>query len=416
MSSRLGMISAPSNVNGIGDALFQISNRDNQARRDSFLDARNERRYQLEMARQNSRDALAQSRIDLQEKRYNDEISRRDQKDRDTLAGMSYGLTSGFDPKMTGDVTTETEQNINMVTDIGADRMTKLIASDPEKYDSTKIIKNTKDDLKFEKEYNDLENKYDNKNELKLAQLELADKYNIKGKENSFLKAIPYGGAKIVESASGLGSYIADLGRTEKEEVKANMGRDKFGNWIEDTYGNKTQSDVVNEKLKSIKDIRSNRETKENIVNENLQALAKENTQNVLFKEKVTKHDVTLPRKEWNKNLRNGLDNAITNINSKDISITEKIESIKSIKAIAEKKDAIYESKQIASAKRTEKIWEKQLDTAAKKSLKQVQHELDMAEKAYEKDPEDTRIERRYKKARAQKEEYLRDKAKKDSK
>ena len=413
MSSKYTLQSIPGNINSqLTSVLTALASKQDQSDRNAYLDARDQRRYDLQMARQNRLDASQEAARSREESRYQDTLKRIKQKEEDLLTGSSYGITTQFDPKMIGDVTTETKENINMVTGIGADRMQKIIEADEDKYLAKDIKRNTEKDLEFEKKYNAISdpksfNYIKDPNKRKIAQLDIADEYDITEEKatlglypGGIPSLIPYGGAKITEGIARAFSPIVNQFIKPRNAAMVNIAIDDFSKMIDKKYKSKSQDKVMSEKLESIQDIREKRIGKEKIINQNLINLMNKNTQKVLFKKTITEKDMALPREKWNKNRGKDIQDAYGEIMDSSMNNAAKTEAIKELKIKIAQKDALYEVKQSAKAKRSEKIWEKQLDTSAKKSIKKYEAEIKQMEKELETDPENQSLDKRLKLAK----------------
>ena len=413
MSSKYTLQSIPGNINSqLTSVLTALASKQDQSDRNAYLDARDQRRYDLQMARQNRLDASQEAARSREESRYQDTLKRIKQKEEDLLTGSSYGITTQFDPKMIGDVTTETKENINMVTGIGADRMQKIIEADEDKYLAKDIKRNTEKDLEFEKKYNAISdpksfNYIKDPNKRKIAQLDIADEYDITEEKatlglypGGIPSLIPYGGAKITEGIARAFSPIVNQFIKPRNAAMVNIGIDDFSKMIDKKYKSKSQDKVISEKLESIQDIREKRIGKEKIINQNLINLMNKNTQKVLFKKTITEKDMALPREKWNENRGKAIQDAYGKIMSSSMNTAAKTEAIKELKVKIVQKDSIYEAKQSAKSKRVEKIWEKQLDTSAKKSIKKYEAEIKQMEKELETDPENQSLDKRLKLAK----------------
>jgi len=392
MASRIRGFSAPAAVRGFGDALMEMSKQRDESRRDEFLDARNERRYQIQMARQNRLDSLAAGKIERDEGRYQDEITRRKQSDTDALAGIMAGMNVSVDPKMTGDITKDVITEATTYSDEANKQIVKA-------YDegTAGVTRNTEDDLKFEKQYKSYEdinspNYIEDINRRKVAQLDLADKYGVVGKEKTLgsypggiPSMIPYGGAKITEGIARAFSPVVDLFRTPKDIAKANIGMDEFGKMIDRKYKGKSQSDMIDEKLKSIGDIRTKRKVQEKDVDKKVKNLVDTLGIKEKITEKVTTKDVTLSPEDFTNNMYKSRQDAFAKINNdKTLSVKGKIKALEVISGKLLKKQETYDRKRDALIKKQEetrkdkreiKVYKdkKIIDNAAKKEIKRYE-------------------------------------------
>ncbi|MCD6435550.1 MAG: hypothetical protein J7L15_04110 [Clostridiales bacterium] len=200
MSSRLGMISAPAQVSGVSDAMFDMINRKDQSRRDEFLDNRNERRYQLQMARQNRLDSLAAAKIERDEGRY--------QQDRNDRIAALTAESPFLNVDTVGTEVIKDLSDENKTMEYDADALNKESQNVPKifEYDKNKIDQKNKELIpKYDKIINDTEtDDYEKDKRLRklMAESGMQDQLD---EEDSFGMAV---GKNIMNVAGTIGDRI----------------------------------------------------------------------------------------------------------------------------------------------------------------------------------------------------------------
>ena len=310
-----------------------------------------DKQFQLNQQRQNRLDQLAATAVTREETRYQQRRDDLENAKLSTLTGLQVGSELEINAPMTGDRTREINYTGQVYSPKDIVEIEKTYADG--KYDLSGIKKNTDADLEFEKNYNALKDEYKDPNRLKIAQLDLADKYGIKQEDPNVVIPGAYGASKLFQGMASAGSVIADLGRTDREIAEANINREEFGKNLDKTFIGNTQDEAIKEKLSSIDNIRNDRVRKESKIQADEQKWLNSLLETKKLTRNVTDKDVTLAPDKFRTGLNSDKQAGYNKIMS-DVKLdtTGKINAIEVFNKRLAEKNAIYEAKRAVLVKK----------------------------------------------------------------